>query len=604
MSKKLAIDFIVNLTPFVSFLFFIPQAMKIFRTKAGENVNVPIFLGFLLIQCSLILQGIINQNYLLTLGYILYITVCGALIILSLIYKKYQLSYISEENVSFKEILQQLPGHIYWKDKDGRGLGCNINNYKDNGLKSLDDYIGTTDYDLFSKQEADKLRQTDLEVMQTGQLKVIEESASDPSGKSALYLSHKVPLRNKNNKIVGILGTSLNITDTRKAEIERLELLENIIALMPGHVYWVNRDNVYLGCNNKQAKSAGLTSRKEIIGKRNAELPWNFNSGMLPETLDKINQEVMETKKEIMIEEPALLQDNTQLLFLSNKAPLQNSQGDIIGMVGISIDITEHRKIQQDLQETQHKLEGMTLVSASIAHEIRTPLATLDIGTGSIEESLPLLLETYELAKAAHLAIPTIDDYVVKGLNFIVPAMKREIHAAHTFIDMLLMNLNPELNGNSDEVFSIAASVNEALARYPFGPEQKERLIWIDNNDFLVKGKQMLVVHILFNLIKNALFYIGSKDNAIIKIWLERSGVYDKLYFEDTGTGISSNALPHVFDRFFSRTRNGAGVGLTYCKMVMETLSGKITCESEEGHYTQFILHFPCYDGSQGRGKQ
>jgi signal transduction histidine kinase len=54
-----------------------------------------------------------------------------------------------------------------------------------------------------------------------------------------------------------------------------------------------------------------------------------------------------------------------------------------------------------------------------------------------------------------------------------------------------------------------------------------------------------------------------------------------------------SDVVKHVFDRFFSCTPHGAGIGLTYCKMAMETFRGNITCQSVDGEYTLFTLTFP-----------
>jgi signal transduction histidine kinase len=63
----------------------------------------------------------------------------------------------------------------------------------------------------------------------------------------------------------------------------------------------------------------------------------------------------------------------------------------------------------------------------------------------------------------------------------------------------------------------------------------------------------------------------------------------------DTGSGIPQQALPHIFAPFFStkRTSGGAGMGLTFCKRVMEAFGGSIRCESAEGEYTTFALEFP-----------
>jgi hypothetical protein len=89
-----------------------------------------------------------------------------------------------------------------------------------------------------------------------------------------------VPLRDKHNNLTGILGISIDITNSRCDELEKLETLEKIIAMVP-------KESVYLGCNDNQALSAGLKSRQEIVGKHNKDLPWNMNDGVLPETIDE-----------------------------------------------------------------------------------------------------------------------------------------------------------------------------------------------------------------------------------------------------------------------------------------------------------------------------
>lgn len=586
---KNIIELIFSLALFINALLFIPQAIKIFKDKTSKGLSLLTFVGFLLIQFAVVLHGLINQDYILVIGYLLSMVTCGAVVILALRYKHQNLA--STEVISLEEVLEQMPGHVYWKNIEGVNLGSNTNNWKDINVRSYYEYKGTTDYELFSKEYADNLRQADQEAIHTGKLQILEEGVDVSSEPGKLYLSYKAPLRNRNGVIIGVIGNSLDITDAKKEEIERLAFLENIIALLPGHVYWVSRDGTYLGCNDNQAKSAGLGSRKEIVGKKNSELPWNFNAGVLPETLDKINQEVMKTGKTIMLEEPALLDDDKKAMFLSSKAPIYNSKNEIIGMVGISIDITKQKQAEKELLETQHKLEGMTLVSASTAHELRTPLAGLNIGVSTLKNTLPQLVDAYKLAKEAKLSVshlsPNFPDLLLKSID----AMQREISASLTFIDMMLINLKPEIKSDKTKVFSINHCVDEALSRYPFMPDQDKMVQWEKdkNQDFKVAGDNLLVIHVLFNLLKNAIYYVTKAGKGNIQIWISQH----KLYFKDTGTGISADFLPHVFDRFFSKTRHGAGVGLTFCKMVMENLGGSIICESVEGDYTLFVLEFP-----------
>jgi two-component system aerobic respiration control sensor histidine kinase ArcB len=591
---KEVIELLFSSGLFINALLFIPQAIKIFKEKSAKSVSLSTFVGFLLIQFAVVLHGVINHDSLLIIGYLLSMITCGAVVILSIIYRSR--SFLNDdENISLEKIFEQMPGHVYWKNKEGVFISCNTNNWKDFGLTSLSDFQGKTDYDLFSKEQAEKIRATDLEVIRTEQEKIIEEGGTDGDGINALFLSHKIPLRNAHKKIIGLLGISINITDAKKAEIERLNFLENIIALMPGHVYWVDRNGIYLGCNDNQAQSAGLASRKDIIGKRNKDLPWNFNAGVLPETLDKINQEVMTTGKSISVEEPALLHNEKNALFLSHKAPIYNNENEIIGMVGISFDITAQREAEKELRETQEKLEGMTLVSASIAHELRTPLANMNVNVSGFKGAIPELLKAYKLAKEADLINEGMSKFEIAALEKKPDAMQKEVRAALTFIDMLLLNLNPHTLTSKLEIFSINQCIEEALSRYPYVAEQHNLVRWEKDksDDFSVKGEQLLIIHALFNLIKNALYYVLKAGKGDIQIWTDKSNFFNKLYFKDSGTGISSAALPHVFDKFYSNTHYGAGVGLTFCKWVMENLGGSITCESVEGSYTLFILSFP-----------
>ena len=583
------IEFIFISSLFVNALLFIPQAIKIFHDKSAKDISLFTFLGFLIIQSAIVLHGVIVKDYLLLVGYLLSMLTCGTVVALIIIYRKEKRPGLLSEDINLSEVLKQLPGHIYWKDKNGVYLGCNIKNCQDFGLKSLVEIVGKTDHDLFSKDEANNIQQTDQEVMLSAQLKIIEEKVTTADGKQTLYLSHKVPLKNKRGEVIGILGLSMDITAAKHEAMDQLEMLENIISAMPANVYWMNREGVYLGCNDNEAKAIGLASRRDIVGKRNIDIP----GFLIPEALDPVNKEVMEQGKQIQLEEPALLRDGTKATFISSKVPLYNDRGEISGMVGISIDITERRKTEQELVETRHKLDGMTLVSASIAHELRTPLATISLNAVGLKTDLTDLIYAYQLAEKEGLPIRKFKSSYLNHLEDAPTLIEREARAAFTIIDMLLKNLQSTPMRGVHSRFSINQCIQDALSRYPFKGEQRKLIHWQKNDDFMVEGSVELVTHVLFNLIKNALYYIAHASKGEIILWLTKDKDYNSVYFKDTGFGIAKDKLPFIFDRFFSQTPHGAGIGLTFCKMVMESLGGTIACESVEKEYTQFTLHFP-----------
>ena len=109
-------------------------------------------------------------------------------------------------------------------------------------------------------------------------------------------------------------------------------------------------------------------------------------------------------------------------------------------------------------------------------------------------------------------------------------------------------------------------------------------------------GNPALTSHVLFNLIKNALRAIINAEKGKITIKLESGVKCNNLVFRDTATGIAKEFLPKMFILFESQmtAQGGTGIGLAYCKTIMKSYGGDITCDSVEGKYTEFVLSFPC----------
>ncbi len=129
---------------------------------------------------------------------------------------------------SLSNIIDELPGSIYWKDKNGVYLGHN--NFAREKMKSLglhwESIVGKTDYDLFSKEVADQYRRHDLETMNSGTVCTDEERLTLESGEELVQLSYKKPLRNEQGEIFGVVGNTTDITYLKRMETELLEAKE------------------------------------------------------------------------------------------------------------------------------------------------------------------------------------------------------------------------------------------------------------------------------------------------------------------------------------------------------------------------------------------
>ena len=242
----------------------------------------------------------------------------------------------------------------------------------------------------------------------------------------------------------------------------------------------------------------------------------------------------------------------------------------------------------------------MLATAGSVAHELRTPLVAIRVGAAGLMRYLPALLDTYQLAQRSRLPVPKIRVAHLHSLQGVVGRIEQEALHSNAIIDMLLATAR--FTGGSMQnatTCSIVHCVETALARFPFREGDRRRVICNLRPDFDFHGSEMLTVHVLFNLLKNAFRHMGGIDGAQISIRLESGQRVNRLIFSDTGTGISPEVLPHIFTRFYTSTTAtddvslGAGIGLAFCRDVMQAMGGTITCSSVKGEYTEFVLTFP-----------
>lgn len=246
---------------------------------------------------------------------------------------------------------------------------------------------------------------------------------------------------------------------------------------------------------------------------------------------------------------------------------------------------------------SRERLDAMLSVSRNIAHELRTPLLGIRSGAGGLKRYLPRLLESHGKALDAGLDVPRIRRQHLESLGTVLERIEQETDYAGTMVDMLLVNAGRHrIEPTAFEATRISDCIQTALKRYPFRSEtERQQVHWSDNDDFVFDGSPVLMVHVLFNLLRNALQAVAEAGHGEVTIRLEVDAHEGRLIMRDTGTGIPSDSLPRIFERFYSSrgVERGAGIGLSFCRMVMEGFGGYIRCRSEHGRFTEFTLHFP-----------
>lgn len=229
------------------------------------------------------------------------------------------------------------------------------------------------------------------------------------------------------------------------------------------------------------------------------------------------------------------------------------------------------------------KNKAIQALSGSIAHEMRNPLSQIKASLDGIEKNLPL--PNHELSKTmSQQKIKNLYEYVSAGGS----AIKRGLQVIAMILDEVK---DKPINPQTLNYLHAAQATQKAIAEYGYETDGERDKVTLEvKRNFIFKGDETLYLFVLFNLIKNALYYFKLSPQSTITITVD----HRRITVKDTGPGIPKERISTLFDSFqTSGKQGGTGLGLAYCKRVMQAFGGDIRCQSVVGEYTEFILEFP-----------
>ncbi len=231
---------------------------------------------------------------------------------------------------------------------------------------------------------------------------------------------------------------------------------------------------------------------------------------------------------------------------------------------------------QRDMMQDR-ELQGRMLYGTAIAHEVINPLN----GSSMMADTLINVFK----GKSHPSEISQEEFENIKGL--LNPFKESSTAALKTVERMLNLVRNDVASADDMGIYDINTCVKTALKSYCLNARDLTRIKVRPEHSFSFKGSKHFTCQVMHNLISNALKYAGPKSK--IEIWYEGT----ELHFKDNGCGIASDKLPYLFLPFYKNGEvYGTGVGLPFCKRVMEGIGGNIDCKSELGLGTEFILIF------------
>ncbi|WMN86370.1 hybrid sensor histidine kinase/response regulator [Vibrio parahaemolyticus] len=236
----------------------------------------------------------------------------------------------------------------------------------------------------------------------------------------------------------------------------------------------------------------------------------------------------------------------------------------------------------QSTIEADRKVRQSRALAHSIAHEMRNPLTQVqlqfEVLTQHIESQFPP---------------ETLKGDINKG--------QAAIQRGRQLIDIILREVSDTSPEQEPQVAtSIHNAVNQAITRYGFENEKSlDRVKLPQQDDFVVMLNETLFNFVIFNLIRNAVYYFDSYPASQIEMSTQPGPYENVLIFRDTGPGIDNTIVHKIFDDFFSYQKSGgSGLGLSYCQRVMRSFGGRIECHSVKGEFTEFYLYFPVVPNS------
>jgi diguanylate cyclase (GGDEF)-like protein/PAS domain S-box-containing protein len=276
------------------------------------------------------------------------------------------LDVLGKRSAQLHTLLQTIPDLIWLKDTNGIYISCNSAFERLYGAKEAD-IIGKTDYDFVDKQQADSFRKNDHKAMMANQAVSNEEWLTfADGGYRGLFEAVKVPLKDANGQIIGVLGISRDITE-RKANELKLRMLSTAIEQSPTSVAITDVGPQIEYINSAFTKEAGYTL-DEVLGKN----PRVLQSGI---TDTKVYDDMWSKliKGESWQGEFVNKRKNGEIYYEEAYiSPIQDDDGKVSHYVAVKLDVTSRKAAERALRESNKKMDSLLQSLAEGAYGVDT----------------------------------------------------------------------------------------------------------------------------------------------------------------------------------------------------------------------------------------
>ena len=484
---------------------------------------------------------------------------------------------LAMEHNLLRTVIDIIPDHVFVRDRAARHLINNRAQLDVLRAKTLEETIGKTDFDFYPPKLARQFSEDNERVMASGQtLANIEEMIPGPQGEPSWWSTTKVPLRDRDGNVIGLVGIGRNITERRQAVQKITELAEMLdqaneailLLTLDGKISYMNvAAELLLGWKASEA-----------IGKKGHELFPAEDHPMLTQAAEET------LAKGSWHGELRLHHRKGREVFVDIRRTLiRDENGAPKAQFSISADITD-KKERDALALRNQRLESIGTLAGGIAHDLNNVLAPILMSIA--------LLKLKVSDEGGRRLLATLELNAERGAQLV-----RQVLAFGRGAEGEQMLVQPKHIAR--EIQQIACDTFPKSLRFE---------LKTDHNPWTLTGDPTQLHQVLLNLCVNARDAMPNGGTITLRIENTvldetyssmnpeaKPGPYVAISVTDTGTGIPSNIRDRIFEPFFTTKDigKGTGLGLSTSLGIVQNHGGFITVSSNMGKGSTFKIYIP-----------